>query len=253
MFDLYLTLAIRSELGLWLAWILPLLFPLIVWGLADWVWRNSSRNLTVRLNDFRGIFVAATSVLAIVVPLTGSLILDVRGSTATVSLGLLLAAATLAVLALVLGAYLIYGLSSITGLTGDNLSIVGGRGSQNSWAAILGSVQFSCLIMFLVTALSGLALFAISVPDEQAATTGETIGISTRAFPEIGTDIKKVSEQLGPPSRRGPGWLEYELPSSKVLLCFSRNTLETIMEFRQEVTHAIQRTCTVDRSFPRPR
>lgn len=244
-----MALAIRFEFGLWLAWLAPLLFPLAIWRLAILVWKSPTSRLEVS-SDFRGVYVAGTAVLAVAVPLVGNLILEARGSDETVALGLLLAAATLAIMALVLGAYLIYKLSPDTS---TRLAFVGGPDSSTSWAPIAGSVQFSCVIMFLLTTLGGLALFAITAPNQPATSTRKPTDTIAREFPELGTTTREAVAQLGPPSDRGPDWLEYELPNSTILLCFSDDSLEIVLERPKEDSHAVRRACQIHRGFPRPR
>jgi hypothetical protein len=227
----------------------PILAAAIVWRLADHVWQNSDGKLEFSLDDLRRVYITATSVLAIVVPVTGNLIVEARKSSPTLTLGLLVAAETLAVLALILGAYLVLQLSMFSE---ERLTIAGGHGSTTSWIAIAGSVQFFCVIMFLLTTWIGLVFLAATPTEEESA----TLELSDQGFEapvaELGATMGDVLRQLGPPSDRGPGWLLYRRSHSKVLLCFTQEQLRAVIE-TEEVTHAIRRSCTDHEKIPRTR
>jgi len=238
-----LTSDIRLEPSLWIAWLAPLVIPIVVWAIAQSLWSKPGAKREIDAKNFRAVYVAATSVLAVVVPLTGSLVLEVRTSESSAALGLLLSAVTLAVFALVVGAYLIFKLST---LSGDTLTVEGGPGSSSAWMAIAGSVQFSCVIAFLVSALIGLSLFAVTSPNEQGSVgrdSGPARYALLRDLPEMGVTQDEVKRAWGTPDQSGEGWLLYRLANSSVTFCFVDDDLDKIIESRSEDQDAVQAPC----------
>lgn len=132
---------------------------------ARYIWTNAAP-ITVTPDNARAPYLASVSVLAIAIPLVANLTFEVSQTTQQFwVVGLLLGAMTFALVALVIGTMFVYKFSLPVG--SRNIEITR---SLAPWM----SVQYSAMILFILTSFIGLACFIIldrtdSAPSEEVA------------------------------------------------------------------------------------
>lgn len=174
--------------GFWAAWALPMLLLFSTYLASRYVWKDQGP-ITVASENARAPFVAGVSVLAIAIPLVANLTFEVSKTTQRFWIvGILLAALTFALVALVIGTILVYRFSLPS--DGSHVEI---SSSLAPWM----SIQYSAMVLFLIAAFVGLVCFIIfggsdsSLPDQVSQE--YTI---TKPLTVLGVDKSSMTDSL---------------------------------------------------------
>jgi hypothetical protein len=186
-----------------------LLVPFFVIALVVW-WNGNPR--TVSAENARTPYVAGVSVLAIAIPLVANLTFEVSKATQRDWIvGLLLAAMTFALIALVLGTYFVYNFS---------LQSVGNQVQVSGRLAVCMTIQYAAMFLFLFVSFFGLASFIIVARyDSTPSSQGSQRLTSTKPLPDPGSDKAEILEAWGKPDVQGKTWLTYRTADSTVVFC----------------------------------
>jgi hypothetical protein len=156
--------------------------------------------------------VAGVSVLAIAIPLVANLTFEVSKATDHPWIvGLLLAAMTFALIALVIGTFFVYNFSLQS--VGDQVQI---SGTLAAWMTI----QYAAMFMFLIFSFVGLVFFILFArSDSPPPNQGSQQLTSIKPLPVPGSDKSEILEAWGKPDVQGKSWLTYRTADSTVVFC----------------------------------
>jgi hypothetical protein len=210
------------SVGFWAAWVLPLLLLVGTYFVASrYVWRNAAP-INVTPENARTPYLAGISVLAIAIPLVANLTFEVSKPTQkSWIVGILLAAMTFALVALLIGTILVYRFS----LPSDS-----GDVRISSSLAPWMSIQYSAMVLFLIASFVGLVSFIIfarsdSTPPGQVS---QRL-ITTKPLPALGSEESEILEAWGRVDARGKTWLSYRTADSIVVFCLEDAALKKVI------------------------
>jgi hypothetical protein len=229
---------VASSLWFWMAWFVPVCLLFVVYLLAKSVWNRSS-STELKVERATAPLVPSVSVLAIAIPLVANLTVQVAKPPAVGwTVGLLLAALTLALIALITGAYLLYKilLESPT----ETISI-----SDKKWIPPVMSVQFAGMTLFLILSFAGLvgALLVQPAPTRLVGPSSSRFAIA-KELPKLDTKEAAILEAWGREDERGQRWIAYRGETSTVIFCLKEGVLEKVIETKKkEEANALATGC----------